>query len=261
MGGTASTGIGDLLDGAVDLLLGGRCVGCGRAGRVLCPSCAASLPTGAQPRWPDPVPAGLAPPWAAAEYGGVVRAMVVGHKERRLLALRRPLSRLLAGAVATAVTALPAGPLVLVPVPSRPGSARARGHDPTAAITRGAARLLRADGHDAVTVGLLRSRSGVLDQAGLGAAARSANLAGSMCVRAGSLRSLATRRPRARVVLCDDVITTGATLREAQRALEQVGLVVEAVTAVAATRRRLGAAPGASAGGGPGPLLSNPATD
>ena len=58
------------------------------------------------PVWPTPTPAGLAEPWAASEYAGAVRAMVVGHKERGLLALRRPLGALLAAAVAAATVGL-----------------------------------------------------------------------------------------------------------------------------------------------------------
>lgn len=232
--------VAGLVDGAVDLLLGGTCVGCSHPGRPLCASCADLLPTSAVPAWPAPAPVGLVVPWAAAEYAGTVRAMVIAHKEERVLALAAPLGRLLALAATGALRGVEVdGPVVLVPVPSRPGSTRARGHDPTATMTGRAARLLRRAGHDALAVPLLRSRRGVADQAGLDAAARAANLAGSMHVVGGSLRRLAARRPRARFVVCDDVLTTGATAREAQRALESVGLGVLAVAAVAATRRRV----------------------
>ncbi|MDF1606341.1 phosphoribosyltransferase family protein [Nocardioides sp. YIM 152315] len=243
-----------VVDAAADLLLGGRCAGCGRSGRVLCPACADALPVGAVPAWPDPVPPGLATPFAAGEYAGVVRDLLLGHKERRLLGLRDPLARLLVQAVRAALADQPPGPVVLVPVPSRRGTARARGHDPTLRITTRAARLLRRSGADVAVAPVLRSRTGVLDQAGLDAAARAVNLAGSMHCPAAGLRALAARRTRARVVVCDDVVTTGATLREAQRALEAVGLEVVAVAAVAATRRRIPA-------NGP-PALSSPwATD
>jgi predicted amidophosphoribosyltransferase len=229
----------DLVDGSLDLLLGASCVACGRPGRLLCPACVELLPAAARPAWPVPPPAGLAPPWAATEYAGAARAMVIGHKEHRLLGLRGPLAELLALAVAAALRETAPGPAVLVAVPSRPSSVRSRGHDPTGAITAGAARLLRAGGHDVLTVPMLRTRPGVLDQAGLGAAERAANLAGSMHCPPASLRRLAARRRRARVVVCDDVLTTGATAREAQRALESVGLEVAAIAAVAATRRRI----------------------
>jgi len=228
----------DVLDGAVDLLLGGACVGCARPGRPLCAACAGQLPTSGRPAWPDPVPPGLAPPWAAGEYDGTLRAMVLAHKEHRVLALRGPLAALLAAAVAGLLDESPCGPVVLVPVPSRPGAARARGHDPTTAVTASAARLLRSGGRDVVAWPLLRSRRGVLDQSGLGATDRAANLAGSMRCPTRPLRRLAARRPRARFVVCDDVLTTGATTREAQRALESVGLTVAGVATMAATRRQ-----------------------
>ena len=226
-----------LTDAAGDLLLGSHCVGCARPGRLLCGACRALLPEATFTAWPTPTPPGLVLPVAAGAYDGVVKAMVVGHKEHGLLALRRPLGDLLARAVDTATGAV-TGPVVLVPVPSRPASVRARGHDPTYSVCRAAAHRLRATGLDVTVWPLLRLRPGVVDQSGLGAAARAANLAGSMACSTRRLRALARVRPRAHVVVCDDVLTTGSTAREAQRALVEVGLGVAAVAVVAATPLR-----------------------
>ena len=221
-----------LRDAAVDLLLGGACVGCGLAGRSLCAGCHASLPTTPWPAWPDPVPTGLATPWTAAAYDGVVRAALLAHKERHVGGLAAPLAGLLATAAAAATTP---GPVLLVPVPSRPGAARARGHEPLLAVCRRAARLLP----DAEVAPVLRSRGGVVDQAGLDAGARATNLSGSMWCPSSAVAGYAGRR--AHVVVCDDVLTTGATAREAQRALGAAGVVVAAIATVAATRRRTAA--------------------
>ena len=87
---------------AVDLLLGGRCVGCARPGRPLCASRAA--PTcRAEPFASVAGPGAARPrsePWACAAYDGTARALVLGLKERRLLGLARPLAALLAAAAA-----------------------------------------------------------------------------------------------------------------------------------------------------------------
>lgn len=224
-----------LADAASDLLLGGRCVGCGSPGRPVCPDCVAELPQEARPVWPDPVPVGLVQPWACAAYEGVPRALVLGLKERQLLGLVGPVAQMLARAVQGAALS---GPVALVPVPSRPATVRARGHDPTWAITARAARRLSVGGVDVVAHRLLQLRPGVVDQAGLNAAERAANLTGSMCCGTARLRRLARLRDRVRVVVCDDVLTTGATAREAQRALESVGLEVAGIAVVAATERR-----------------------
>jgi predicted amidophosphoribosyltransferase len=216
-------------DAVLDLLLGGRCVGCARPGRSLCVGCRWEDPV---PRvaWPTPVPPSLtAPPWTAAAYDGVVRAALLAHKERRVAGLAGPLAQLLAVAVAAAVPS----PVLLVPVPSRPGAVRARGHDPLLDVVRRTARLLP---RSRVTP-VLRSRGGVHDQAGLDATQRAANLAGSMWCPSSLLRRWAG--VAGHVVVCDDVLTTGATAGEAQRALSASGLAVEAVATVAATRRRL----------------------
>lgn len=248
----------DLVDGFVDLVLGSACVGCGRPGRALCAGCRDALPDSAALRRPTPCPSGLAPTYSAGEYDGALRALVLAHKERRVLSLARPLGEVLGAAVATALDeagARPGDPVALVPVPSRPAALRQRGHDPTAAMVRHAVAALTSTGRPAVVAPLLRIRPGVVDQAGLGAEERASNLAGSMATTAPGLRRLAARSPRTHVVICDDVLTTGATLREAQRATESIGMVVLAAATVAATRRRR-----ASRKVGPS-LSSSPATD
>jgi len=228
---------GRVLDEALDLFLGSRCVGCDRPGRMLCPACRSGLSVRAAPAWPTPVPEGLVPPFATEAYEGAVRALVVGHKDRGQWGHRRVLGELLAVAVREAATGLdPAVPLLLVPVPSRPGSGRQRGYEATAALVRAAAARIRGE-RRAVVAPLVVSR-GAADQAGLDAGARAANVHRSMHCPSAALARTARRRPHVHVVICDDVVTTGATAREAQRALEAVGLPPVAVAAVAATRRR-----------------------
>lgn len=77
----------------------------------------------------------------------------------------------------------------------------------------------------------LEHRRRVADQAGLSASDRAANLSGAMRARF----DLSGRR----VIVLDDVITTGATLAEAARALREAGAEVSAAAVVAATARRI----------------------
>ncbi len=233
-----------MLDAALDLFLGSRCVGCERPGRMLCHACRAALGDRGQPAWPSPVPPGLVTPWATEAYAGAVKELVVGHKDRGQWGHRRVLGGLLAAAVRAATSGLdPRVPVLLVPVPSRPGAGRERGYDATGSLVRAAVATLRAE-RLVVAAPLLVSR-GAADQAGLDARGRALNVAGSMRCPTARLRSAARRvgqqagRPGATayVVVCDDVLTTGATAREAQRALEAVGLRPVAIAAVAATRR------------------------
>ncbi|MGA8996128.1 MAG: phosphoribosyltransferase family protein, partial [Nocardioidaceae bacterium] len=113
-------------------------------------------------------------------------------------------------------------------------------HDPLLRTARVAAARLRARGTHARVRPLLVAAAPVRDQAGLAAVERSLNLAGSMRARVTGPAAGVS------VVVVDDVLTTGATAREAQRALEVSGVSVAAVAVVAATRRRLGGSPGVS---------------
>ncbi|WP_368857742.1 ComF family protein, partial [Streptomyces sp. JJ36] len=95
----------------------------------------------------------------------------------------------------------------------------ARGHDPVRRVARAAAAALRRSGVPARVLPLLRQRRRVADQAGLRAAERRANLAGALEAAPGLRRLTA----RAALVLVDDLMTTGASLAEAARAVTAGG--------------------------------------
>jgi predicted amidophosphoribosyltransferase len=119
---------------------------------------------------------------------------------------------------------------MLVPVLSRRSAARARGGDHVVRLSRRAVLVLRDSGIAATMNSALRVNSARRDSVGLTAAERAGNVAGSM-----TARPLRAPPP---VVVVDDLVTTGATAREACRALRSVGVEPVAVAAVAGTIRR-----------------------
>jgi predicted amidophosphoribosyltransferase len=201
------------------LVLPVDCGGCGRPRTALCEECVRALYGSAARRVrPDPEPGGLPVVHAAARYEDAVRAALLGHKERGALGLAGALGRALAGAVrASAPYAPGAGPLLLVPVPSARSAVRARGHDPARRIALAASAELRGAGSPARVLSVLRQRRAVADQAGLGARQRLTNLSGALAVVPGGVRLL----EGGRVVLVDDLMTTGASLVEASRAISE----------------------------------------
>ena len=211
----------------LDLVLPRPCAGCGRPGSVLCPGCRLLLRAAPVGRVrPDPCPPGLPPVHALAPYDGELRQLLLAHKERGLLGLSGPLGTALAAVVAGLV----AGPVLLCPVPSARSAVRQRGYDHAHRLAVSAARELRRQGRQAGVARLLRPDRVVADQSGLSSTERAANLAGGM-------RAVPTPDP-ARVVVVDDLVTTGATLVEAARALRQEGHEALGAAVLAATRRR-----------------------
>jgi predicted amidophosphoribosyltransferase len=211
-----------------DLVLPAECAGCGAPRTVLCPWCRTALGGGAPRRVrPVPEPAGLPVVHASAPYAHEVRSLLLAHKERGALTLTGALGSALAGVVRAGLGGTgagggsngpgPSGTVLLVPVPSARWAVRARGHDPVRRMALAAAGELRRTGTSARVAAVLRQRRRVADQAGLDARRRSENLAGALEVTAGGGRLLAAGW----VVLVDDLITTGATLAEAARALRE----------------------------------------
>lgn len=176
--------------------------------RAFCPTCAATC-----------APSDGGPVHAPFAYGGALATAITRLKFGRRPDVAGPLGDLLDASL---------GDLdvdALVPVPLGAERLRARGYNQAALL---AARLARRRGLPLETRWLRRTRESA-PQATLDARARAGNVA-----RAFDAAPVARG---ARVALVDDVVTTGATLRDAARALEEAGATVVRRLAVAAALR------------------------
>ena len=198
-----------------------ECAGCGAPDRALCPACRPALAAGVTAH----ELAGGCPVFAALEYSGVVRRCILSFKEQGRTDVAAHLARPLAASIDAALTALPPGVRVeLVSVPSSGAAWRRRGYLPVATLLRRAG-LGRG-------VGLRVARSAARQKT-LTVDERRANREGAF--RAD--RSLAGLS----VLLVDDVLTTGATLAEAARAVRAAGGEVRGAAVIAFTPKRSGA--------------------
>jgi ComF family protein len=206
----------DALLDALAVLLPVECAGCGADDRALCDSCRAALAPDLTVR-----DVGL-PVWAGLRYEGVTRAVMLAFKEQGRVDAARALAPGLAAAVRAALAAAgPGSPVWLVPVPGTRAADRRRGYRPVRVL------MARAQLVPARAFAAARPHS---VQKGLSVELRDRNLRGTLLVRSPV-------RGR-RILIIDDVVTSGATLREAARVLREAGADVVGAAVVASTPRR-----------------------
>jgi ComF family protein len=226
---------------AFDRLLPPRCLACGEAGdglRPLCAICAEALPWNrcACPRCALPLPQAAPacgrclrrpPPFAAAcaplRYADPVDRWLGALKFRNGLSAGLLLAELLDAEIGNAMAATRFD--AVLPVPLHRRRLRERGFNQALELLR----PLAATRGWTVEPGLLRRERDTPHQIGLDALTRRRNLKGAF--RADPVVA------GARLLLFDDVITTGSTLREAAGELLQAGAAEVQVLAVARAAR------------------------
>ncbi|HUT79263.1 MAG TPA: ComF family protein [Polyangia bacterium] len=243
-----------LLDALAGLLWPARCVACGcflppdGAGvpirRAFCARCEESVVAWSEPGCPrcgEPFDSGpghlcgacLAdpPPFsglgAALLYGGAGAEAVIRLKYSRSPWTALPLGWLMTRLVEPRLP-LPDGPRVVVPTPLHPRRLRERGFNQSALLARELARALGFP----LQAGLLGRVRETGSRKGLSRADRHADLEGAFAV--GERKSLAGLS----ILLVDDVVTTGATVRAASRAILDGG--ASAVHVVCLARAPMG---------------------
>jgi predicted amidophosphoribosyltransferase len=122
----------------------------------------------------------------------------------------------------------------LVPIPSSRKARVRRGFDFISQITNVLAKRLNMEYESMRFVArpMLSITKKVIDQSGLSETKRNANLFGAFEV-------VKPFRPTSAIIIIDDVITTGSTLREAVRALKERNLTVLGAATACASQRRL----------------------
>ena len=207
----------------LDLLFPLRCLGCGREGSLICSSCCQSLPRIKQPfcqRCGTPLSEGNLCPTCISHpltidgirsvflFGGTIRLAIHQLKYRHIKAMAAPLGELLADYLRS----YPLPGEVVVPVPLHPKRVRERGYNQASLL---AIEMGKLTGLPADEGSLLRIRDTVTQARTASAAERRSNVRDAFVCRQGLHGE--------KILLIDDVCTTGATLDACATALRAAG--------------------------------------
>lgn len=206
------------------LLLPVSCAGCGEPDVVLCERCHLEVAPQLRRQRIEASGGGI-PVWSGLVFDGVAARVLRALKEEGRTALAEALAPALAAALTAALAQAAGEDVVLVPMPTSRAAYRRRGFRVPDLLLRRAGRRAQRR---------LRYARRTADQRGLDREARRRNVAGSLVARMPAQSTAGVR-----VIVVDDVVTTGASLAEAVRALRAAGADVVGAVTLAATPRRL----------------------
>ena len=170
---------------------------------------------------------------SAIPYGPQVSSVVLKAKEDRNSCARELIAHAIYRSLKDLIHYQSIDKFLLVPIPSSPQAIRRRGESFMHPILNQLLKLARSNGSEWHWQELLLHRKKVRDQAGLSSQQRRANLEGVFQLRS----SIVVNLP---IILVDDVVTTGSTLRNAIAPLnERKMTVLGAVTACASPHQLL----------------------
>ncbi len=216
--------LGRIKENVLDLLFPLHCVGCGREGDLICSDCQADLPRIAPPWCPrcglpisrpqicgtcreaPPVLDGLRAPF---RFEGAIREAVHSLKYKNLRVMAAPLARLLA----EHLDEEPAPSDLLVPVPLHPKRLRERGYNQSQLLAQSLSQLVALP---VATDSLRRGKDTAPQARASSVDERRANVAHAFTCKPGLVGGK-------RVLVIDDVTTTGATLDACAVALKKAG--------------------------------------
>ena len=208
-----------------DVIFSRCCVACDRDGTLLCARCRGLIPMLAQQREAHNEL------WFGAPYESVIREMINAHKDHGIRALSKELGLVLGRAIwSAALSSSTTRPLLLVPVPPHRASVMRRGRDSSFEIAVHAARITSARGMPCEVAPLLFRLHETSRSAGKTIKDRR-EVHGSFAVKSKLAKPT-------RVMVVDDIVTTGATTQEAVRALLAAGGGVDAIACIASTSLR-----------------------
>ena len=205
------------------LLFPTRCFGCRDLGYLICSNCRKLW----NPHIYRSTIVDLAV-YSAVPYSPVAKNILLAAKEQSIKSADQLVRSAMAASLQVLFQKYPNS--ALVPIPSAPASNRRRGRD---FINEMAIFVAKDMGVGVLP--LLEQQRLVRDQSKLNIASRRENLAMALSIKPQLRGNYSSES----VVILDDLVTTGSTINEANRALTKAGFKVQAAaTACVALRRR-----------------------